>query len=57
MKKLLARFLFAFATFIIWIAALIDEVETSALLAWLYTDLIKGAKETFARLGVKNDKL
>jgi hypothetical protein len=56
MRKLFARWFFAFATFNIWIASLIDEAETSALLAWFYTDLIKGAKETLAKLGVKNDK-
>jgi hypothetical protein len=49
MKKLLARWFFTFATFNIWIASLIEETETAAMLVWLYKDLIAGARETLAK--------
>jgi hypothetical protein len=45
MRKLLVRWFFVFATFNIWIASLIEETETAAMLVWFYEDMVSGAKE------------
>jgi hypothetical protein len=45
MRKLIARWLFIFATFNIYLASLVEEAETAAMLVWLYKDLMAGARE------------
>jgi hypothetical protein len=51
MKRIIARWFFMFATVNIYIASLIEEKETAALLVFLYKDVIEGAKKALAKSG------